>query len=76
MASTASLRRFTLLQKEIQEYKLSFVWTPVIVAVVLTLLMFASVLVAGRISISLRCKRNTYSNWKFTLNTHSSQPLY
>jgi ABC-2 type transport system permease protein len=50
MASTASLRRFTLLQKEIQEYKLSFVWTPVIVAVVLTLLMFASVLVAGRIS--------------------------
>ncbi|MEP5567606.1 MAG: hypothetical protein ABJN62_07220 [Halioglobus sp.] len=50
MATTASLRRFTLLQKEIQEYKLSLVWTPLIIAAVLTLLMLVSVLVANRIS--------------------------
>lgn len=50
MATTASLRRFTLLQKEIQEYKLSLVWAPFIIAGVLTLLMLVSVLVANRIS--------------------------
>lgn len=50
MATTASLRRFTLLQKEIQEYKLSLVRTPLIVAALLTLLMLVSVIVANRIS--------------------------
>ena len=50
MKPTASIRRFTLLQKEIQEYKLSLLWTPVIVAVALTVLMLVSVLVANRIT--------------------------
>lgn len=50
MRPTAGNRRFTLLQKEIQEYKLSLLWTPVIVAVALTLLMLVSVLVANRIT--------------------------
>ena len=50
MASSASLRRFTLLQKEIQEYKRSLVWTPVLIAVALSVLMLLSVLVANRIT--------------------------
>ena len=50
MATSASLRRFTLLQKELQEYKRSLVWTPVAIAVTLTLLMMVSVLVTNRIT--------------------------
>ncbi|RLQ23869.1 hypothetical protein DWB85_01575 [Seongchinamella sediminis] len=51
MTASASLRRFTLLQKELQEYKRSLVWTPVVIAVLLTLLMLVSVLVANRITV-------------------------
>ena len=50
MGSLASLRRFTLLQKEMQEYRVSLFWTPIIIAAVLTVLMLVSVLVANRIS--------------------------
>ena len=50
MTSSSSLRRFTLLQKELQEYKRSLVWTPIAIAVTLSLLMLVSVLVANRIT--------------------------
>ena len=50
MASTRSLRLFTLVQKEVQEYKFSLVWTPVIIAAVLSVLMLLSVLLANRIT--------------------------
>ena len=51
MTAPATLRRYTLLQKEMQEYKRSLVWTPVAIAAVLTLLMLVSVLVANRITV-------------------------
>jgi ABC-2 type transport system permease protein len=50
MKNPSSLRRFTLLQKELQEYKLSLFWTPIVIAAVLTVLMLVSVLVANRIT--------------------------
>ena len=50
MASMRSLRLFTLVQKEVQEYKFSLVWTPLIIAGVLSVLMLLSVLLANRIT--------------------------
>lgn len=50
MTASAKPRRFTLLQKELQEYKRSLVWTPAVIALLLTLLMLVSVLVANRIT--------------------------
>ena len=51
MASLKTLRLFTLVQREIQEYKLSLVWTPIAIAAVLSILMLGSVLLANRISV-------------------------
>ncbi|TDG14886.1 hypothetical protein E2F43_01185 [Seongchinamella unica] len=51
MTASATRRRFTLLQKELQEYKRSLVWTPIAIAAALTLLMLVSVLVANRITV-------------------------
>ena len=51
MASLKTMRLFTLVQREIQEYKLSLVWTPIAIAVVLSILMLGSVLLANRISV-------------------------
>jgi hypothetical protein len=50
MASPRSLRLFTLLQKEVQDYKVSLLWTPFIFAAVLSVLMLLSVLLANRIT--------------------------
>lgn len=51
MASSQSNRVFTLVQREIQESKNSLLWTPVAIAVGLTLIMLVSVLLANRVSI-------------------------
>ena len=51
MASSKSNRMFTLAQREIQESKNSLLWTPVAMAVGLTLVMLVSVLLANRVSI-------------------------
>ncbi len=51
MASMKSVRLFTLVQREIQEYKGSFIWTPVAIAAVLSILMLGSVLLANRITV-------------------------
>ena len=51
MSETATSRTFTLIQREFQEYKNSFVWTPVVQAVLLSLVMLVSVMLAGRITI-------------------------
>ncbi len=48
MASARSVRLFTLLQRELQEYKLSLVWTPVIIAGVLVFLMLLGLFVGAR----------------------------
>jgi hypothetical protein len=50
MASVRSLRLFALLQKEVQEYKLSLLLLPFILAGVLSVLMLLSVLLANRIT--------------------------
>lgn len=50
MASARSLRLFSLLQKEVQEHKFSLVWTPILIAVVLSVLMLFSVIFANRIT--------------------------
>jgi hypothetical protein len=44
------LKAFTLLQREVQEYRNSFLMTPLVVAGLLVLLMLGSVLFANRIS--------------------------
>jgi len=46
-----SNRIVTLIQREIQESKFALFWTPIVIAVVLTLIMLASVLLANRVSI-------------------------
>jgi len=51
MSDTATSRTFTLIQREFQEYKNSFVWTPIALAVLLSLVMLVSVMLAGRITI-------------------------
>lgn len=51
MASSQSNRIFTLVRREIQESKNSLFWTPIAIAIGLTLVMLASVLLANRVSI-------------------------
>lgn len=51
MADSTPSRVFTLVQRELQEYKTSLVWTPVIAAVLLTSLMIVSVVLADRVSV-------------------------
>ena len=51
MANSKSNRIFTLIQREMQESKIALFWTPIAIAVVLTLIMLASVLLANRVSI-------------------------
>ena len=51
MASSQKNRMFTLVQREIQESKNSLLWTPIAIAVGLTLVMLVSVLLANRVSI-------------------------
>jgi len=41
---------FALIQREVQEYRLSFVWTPVLLAILLSIFMFFSVIAAQRTS--------------------------
>jgi len=50
MALSVKARIFTLVQRELQEYKLSMVITPLAIAGVLTVLMLGSVLLANRIT--------------------------
>ncbi len=51
MADASSLKRFTLVQRELREYKVSLCWTPVAIALLLVLVMLGSVLLANRISV-------------------------
>jgi len=51
MSSLQPNRLFTLLQRELQESKTSLFWTPIAIAVGLTLIMLVSVLLANRVSI-------------------------
>ncbi len=50
MSDTVPSRWFTLIQRELQEYRVSLVWTPLVVAAALALLMLAGVLVANQFS--------------------------
>ena len=50
MANSAKARLFSLVQRELQEYKVSLVWTPIVTAAVLAILMLGSVLLANRIT--------------------------
>jgi ABC-2 type transport system permease protein len=50
MSERQSLRWFTLVQRELQEYRVSLLWTPFMVAGALALLMLAGVLVANQFS--------------------------
>ncbi len=49
--STTPSRVFTLVQRELQEYKTSLIWTPIVTALILTSLMVVSVVLANRISV-------------------------
>ena len=51
MSDSTPSRVFTLVQRELQEYKTSLLWTPIVIAATLTLVMLASVLLANRISV-------------------------
>lgn len=51
MSALKSLRYYTLVQRELQEYRLSLLVTPLVIALVLSLLMLGSVLVAKRITV-------------------------
>jgi len=51
MTEAPSKKLFTLVQRELQEYKTSLCWTPVVIAGLLTLVMLGSVLSANRISV-------------------------
>lgn len=44
-------RVFTLLQRELREYRTSLVWTPLVCSLILALLMLGSVLLVNRISM-------------------------
>ncbi len=50
MANSISSRWFTLIQRELQEYRVSLLWTPLCIALLLSGAMLLSVLLAGRIS--------------------------
>lgn len=51
MQSTPTFRFLTLLQRELQEYRNSLLWTPIITALLLALLMLGSVVLADRVSV-------------------------
>lgn len=51
MARSRKVRLFTLVQRELQEYKVSLVFTPVTIGLVLSVLMLGSVLLANRITV-------------------------
>lgn len=51
MTSEHSTRFVTLLRRELQEYKASLLWTPVVIAGVLVLFMLLSVLLSDRITV-------------------------
>ena len=51
MSDSTPSRIFSLVQRELQEYKNSLFWTPIVIAATLTLVMLASVLLADRISV-------------------------
>ncbi|MDO8862133.1 ABC-2 transporter permease [Haliea sp. E1-2-M8] len=50
MSDHGSARWFTLVQRELQEYRVSLVWTPLVLAGALAVLMLAGVLVANQFS--------------------------
>lgn len=50
MTENKSLKWFALIQRELQEYRVSIVWTPIVIAAVLALIMLGSILLANRIS--------------------------
>ena len=50
MAISVKARVFTLVQRELQEYKMSLVFAPIIISAVLAILMLGSVLLANRIT--------------------------
>ena len=51
MTEAPSKKLFTLVQRELQEYKNSLCWTPVVIAGLLTLVILGSVLLANRMSV-------------------------
>lgn len=51
MSNVKSLRCYTLLQREFQEYRVSLLITPVVIALVMSLLLLGSVLIAKRITV-------------------------
>ena len=51
MANEQSSRLLSLLRRELQEYRTSLVWTPMVVAGALVLFMLASVLLSDRITL-------------------------
>jgi hypothetical protein len=51
MATEQSTRFFSLIRREMQEYKTSLFWTPIVTAGVLATLMLVSVLLSDRITI-------------------------
>ncbi|GAB3278575.1 hypothetical protein [Parahaliea aestuarii] len=50
MASNTSSRWFTLVQRELQEYRVSLLWTPLLAALAICVLVLASVLLANRVA--------------------------
>lgn len=50
MAISRGMRLFTLVQRELREYRVSLVWTPIIIACLLSVLMLVSVLLGGRVA--------------------------
>ncbi len=51
MNQGTKLKIFTLLQREVQEYRNSFLVTPLVIGGLLTFFMLASILLANRISV-------------------------
>ena len=51
MPNTKSSRMFTLVRREMQESRNSLIWTPVVIAAGLALIMLVSVLLANRIGV-------------------------
>ena len=50
MKPTDQARWFTLLQRELQEYRVSLLWTPFVLAATLSLVMLAGVVVANQVT--------------------------
>ena len=51
MSATNTTSFFALLQREFREYRTSMFWTPIVAALLLAILMFASVVLVNRISV-------------------------